>query len=101
MPGLPARSPVGTHERQPIHVSHTRRCFSPSLSHSLPLSLKNKINKTIYFKKEVNKVKGGHWLGLSPSITGAYEKEEEIGPRHMERSPCEDTGREWPSVSPG
>ena len=43
MPGLWARSPVQANERQPIDVSSTFQCFFPSLSPSLPLSLK--INK--------------------------------------------------------
>ena len=41
VPGLPARSPVGG------VWEATNRCFSPSLSPFLPLSLKNKFKKSL------------------------------------------------------
>ena len=47
VPGLWARSLAGACKRQLIHVSLSHRCFSPSFSPSLPLSLK--INKYIFF----------------------------------------------------
>ena len=43
MPELQAETPAGVNERQLINVSLTQWCFSPSLSPSLPFSLK--INK--------------------------------------------------------
>ena len=44
----------GTYKRQPIHVSLSHRCFSPSFSPSLPLSLKiNKIFKKCIWKGQI------------------------------------------------
>ena len=43
MPGLWAGPQLGACEKQLIYVSLTHLCFSPSLSPSLPLSLK--VNK--------------------------------------------------------
>ena len=55
IPGLWARSPVGSVERQPVNVSLTYRCFSPSLSSSFPLS-KNRYN--LFLKKVSTEDKG-------------------------------------------
>ena len=51
MPGLQARSPIGGMQEATTHW-----CFSPSLSPSLPLSLKT--NKYKILKKEKNQEKG-------------------------------------------
>ena len=63
MPGLQARSPVGA-----MWDVTTHWCFSPSLSPSLPLSLK--INKT--FKKVENLALAGvaQWTKLWPEPKG-------------------------------
>ena len=46
MPGLQARSPVGGTQEATTHC-----CFSPSLSPSLPICLRNKINKILKRKR--------------------------------------------------
>ena len=47
-PGCRPGPQMGVCKRQPIHVSLTHPCFSPSLSPSLPLSLKTNKNKMLF-----------------------------------------------------
>ena len=56
----------GTYEMQWIQISLAHRCFSPSLSPSLPLFLKNKLN---HFKNPLNLVIKNYMLFLLPQIT--------------------------------
>ena len=69
MPRLQTKSPTRAGKKQPIDVSLQHQCFSPSLSPSLPLSLKiNKIflknhclKKTHFKYKETYTLKVSEW----------------------------------------
>ena len=54
---------LGACKRQPIDVSLTQQCFTPSLSPSLPLSLK--INKYNVFKKSDSKLRSRGYASCS------------------------------------